>query len=92
MLEYIEVSDLEMNLNTVGEGVRVVLHPPNVVPYTELEGYDVPPGRSAGFFLSKIYHCTNPGQCSGSKRPGWCRGGRPSFTIQSGGENPHQPC
>ncbi|ELT93368.1 hypothetical protein CAPTEDRAFT_65206, partial [Capitella teleta] len=31
------------------EGVRVVIHPPNTLPYPHAEGFDVPPGFSVSF-------------------------------------------
>ena len=36
---------------TASEGVRVIIHTPDTVPYPTLEGYDVPPGHSASFSI-----------------------------------------
>ena len=36
---------------SAGEGVRVVIHPPNTQPFPFVEGYDVPPGFSASFSI-----------------------------------------
>jgi len=36
------------------EGVRVIIHPPDTVPYPHTEGFDVPPGFSATFGIKVL--------------------------------------